>query len=161
VDDRPRVDDREPAEAIQQMVQRVLGLAETWSAWDGRPISAGGRVSTPHKAIRRVGDHMIDHLAQLDAHVAGVPSLPDEWFASRITTDADMAAFSLEDLNEARSRLNRLAEMWRIRLASIPPSEMDRSVGDAYTPREIAFCAIESVDYAEAIGPLPPREPST
>jgi hypothetical protein len=29
---------------------------------------------------------MIDHLAQLDARVAEVPSLPDEWHASSVTT---------------------------------------------------------------------------
>jgi hypothetical protein len=153
---RPRVDGRDPGEAIEEMVEHVLGLAETWLVWDGKPVSGLGREYTPHKAIRRVADHMIDHLAQLDARIAGVSSLPDEWHASAITTEADMARFSREDLDEARSRLRRLAQVWRIRLRSVPRNELDAPKGDDYTLREIAFCAVESGDYADAIGPLGP-----
>jgi hypothetical protein len=153
-EERPRVDGRNPGEAIGEMVEHVLGLAETRLAWDGTPVRALGREYTPHKAIRRVADHMIDHLAQLDAHLARVPSLPDEWHASAITTPADLAPFSPDDLDEARSRLRRLAQIWRIRLSSVPESEMDVSEGDDYTLREIAFCAVESGDYADAIGSL-------
>jgi len=104
---RPRVDGRDPGQAIEEMVEHVLGLAETWLGWDGKPVWGLGREYTPHKAVRRVADHMIDHLAQLDARLAGVPSLPDEWHASAITTDGDMAPFSIDDLDEARSRLWR------------------------------------------------------
>jgi hypothetical protein len=151
---RPRVDGRDPGQAIDEMVEHVLGLAETWLAWDGKLVSGLGRGYTPHKVIRRVADHMIDHLAQLDARLAGVPSLPDEWHASGITTEADMAPFSKEDLDEAGSRLRRLAQIWRIRLRSVSEGEMDAVEGDDYTVREIAFCAVESGDYADAIGPL-------
>src|SRR5437870_2871210 len=94
-----------PAGAIDNMVNHVLDLASTWMMWDGAPIQSGERVFTPHKAIRRVADHMIDHLAQLEAHTAGVPSLPDRWHASAVTTPADLAPFLQEDLDEARSRL--------------------------------------------------------
>jgi hypothetical protein len=75
-DERPEVGDRDPADAVAQMVAHVLRLAETWSAWDGRPLPADSRVYTPHKAIRRVADHMIDHLAQLEAHLAGAEPCP-------------------------------------------------------------------------------------
>jgi hypothetical protein len=150
----PRVDARDPGEAIEEMVEHVLHLAESWLVWDGRTVAGLGREYTPHKAIRRVTDHMIDHLAQLDARLAGVPSLPDEWHASAITSEADMAPFSREDLDEARSRLRRLAQMWRIRLRSIPGNQMDAPEGDEYTLREIAFCAVESGDYADAVGQL-------
>jgi len=155
-EERPPVDDRDLGEAIEQMVEHVLGLAQTWLSWDGRPISGLGRRYTPHKAVRRVADHMIDHLAQLEAHLAGVPSFPDEWHGSAITTEADMAPFRKEDLDEARSRLRRLAQVWQIRLRSIPAEEMDTSEGDAFTPREIACCAAESGDYADAIGVIGP-----
>jgi len=74
-DERPQTDDRDPADAIDQTVQHVLRLAQTWARWDGEPMSSGGRFFTPHKAIRRVADHLLDHLAQLDAHVAGRISL--------------------------------------------------------------------------------------
>ncbi len=153
-DERPEVDERDPAEAIAQMVERVLGLARTWTAWDGRPRPVDDRVYTPHKAIRRVADHMLDHLAQLEAHLVGAVPIPDAWHASAITTPADLAPFGLEDLDEARSRLSRLAEIWRLRLASVPPDELDRAPGDAYTPREMAFCVAGSAYYADAVGEL-------
>jgi hypothetical protein len=153
-DERPRVDDRDPADAILDMVAHVLELAETWGAWDGEPIPVDDRVYTPHKAIRRVADHMIDHLAQLEAHVAGVESLPDHWHASAMTTASDLAPFEDKDLDEARSRLERLAQMWRIRLSAIPAEELDRAEGNDYTPREMAFCAVGSSYYAEAVGAL-------
>jgi hypothetical protein len=152
--ERPAVDDREPAQAIEEMVDHVLALAETWVAWDGRPRPIGVRVYTPHKAIRRVGDHMIDHLAQLDAHVAGTRSLPDSWHGSAITTPSDLASFGSEDLDEARSRLMRMAQLWRTQLARVPADELDRAEGDAYSPREMAFCAAGSVYYADAVGNL-------
>ena len=155
-DGRPELDDRDPADAVSEMVERVLSHAETWGAWDGRPIPIDDRVYTPHKAIRRVADHLVDHLAQLEAHLRGTPSLPDRWHASSITTPADMAPFGPEDLDEARSRLTRLAEIWRLRLASIPPAELDRAEGDSYTPREMAFCVAGSTYYAEAVGDLTP-----
>ena len=108
---KPRVDDRDPGVAIEEMVEHVLGVAETWTSWDGTTISSEGRDFTPNKALRRVADHMVDHLAQFDARLARVPSLPDEWHGSAITTEADMTPFTEQDLDEARSRLKRLAQI--------------------------------------------------
>jgi hypothetical protein len=36
---------------------------------------------------------------------------------------------------------------------------MDQAEGDEYTPREMAFCAVESDSYADAIGALPRTPP--
>lgn len=69
-----------------------------------------------------------------------------------MTTPADLAQFTPEDLDEARSRLERLAQLWRLRLAAIPLEELDRADGDAYTPREMAFCVVDSTYYADAVG---------
>jgi hypothetical protein len=154
-DERPAVDARAPADAIEQMVDAVLTLARTWPAWDGRPCPAGERVYTPHKAIRRVADHMLDHLAQLEAHAAGVESVRDSWHGSFVTTASDLAPFYEQDVNEAANRLKRLVLLWKVRLAAIPESELDRAEGDAYTPREMAFCAAGSAYYAEAVGRWP------
>jgi hypothetical protein len=151
------VDERDPADAIAEMVHHVLSLAETWPHWDGRPVPIDDREYTPHKAIRRVADHLLDHLAQLEAHLAAVPPLPDTWHGSATTTPADQAAFTVEDVNEARSRLLRLSELWRLRLATTPADAVDRAEDDAYTPREMAFCAAGSGYYADAIGLLPRR----
>jgi len=153
-DERPEVDERAPADAIDDMVAHVLALAQTWTGWDGEPKGSGDRVYTPHKAIRRVADHMIDHLAQLEAHLAGTPALPDRWHGSAVTTTADLAPFAAEDLDEARSRLERLAQMWRIRLESVPEGDLDQAEDEHYTPREMAFCAVGSTYYADVVGDL-------
>jgi hypothetical protein len=55
---------------------------------------------------------------------------------------------------KARRRLQRLALLWRLRLAAIPADELDRAPGEAYTPREMAFCAVGSTYYADAVGAL-------
>jgi hypothetical protein len=81
--------------------------------------------STPHKAIRRVVDHLVDHLAELEARLAGRPTEPDRWHASAITTPGDLATFTSDDLDEARSRLRRLALIWDVRLRSL--SDQQRS----------------------------------
>ena len=74
-----------------------------------------------------------------------------------MTTPADLAPFQPDDLDEARSRLTRLAQIWRIRLASIPGGEMDSATGDAYSPREMVFHLLESTYYADSIGAISRR----
>jgi hypothetical protein len=159
--DRPTTDDRHPADAIAAMVDHVLALAATWTRWDGTPITVdaddGPRTYTPHKAIRRVADHMIDHLAELEARRAGEPTIADHWHASAITTDADRAGFSGADLDEARSRLTRLAQIWDVRLRALDAAELDAqdpARPDEWTLREVAFHLTGSTYYADAIGRL-------
>jgi hypothetical protein len=74
-----------PGEQVVAAVDRILALARTWLAWDGRPRLAedGVRLYTPNKAIRRHADHLLDHLAQIEALLAGQPSEPDHWQARR------------------------------------------------------------------------------
>ena len=104
---------------------------------------AGGR---PHDRSPR----------QLEAHIVGAEALPDRWHGSSITTRADLAPFTPEDLDEARSRdFERLAQLWRIRLAVITAQELDRAEDDDYSPREMAFCVVGSSYYADAVGELP------
>ncbi|MEU1967277.1 hypothetical protein ABZ541_12050 [Micromonospora sediminicola] len=152
-DDTPITDDRDPARVIEDTVAYALRLAETWPAWDGQPRAAGDRVYTPHKAIRRLADHLLDHLAELEARLAGQPPLPDHWHASAITTPADLAPFTLEDLDEARSRLTRLAQIWSLRLRALDDERLDRVEGDAWTLRQVAF-HLDNTFYADAVGDL-------
>lgn len=157
VDEVPATDDRDPARLLTAMVDRVLDLAETWTAWDGRPVPAGDRLYTPHKAIRRVADHMVDHLAEMEARLVGEETQPDHWHASATTTGADLAPFTAADLDEARSRLTRLARIWANRLDTLTPDELDRSAGSGWTFRQLAFHLAESVYYADSVGDLGPR----
>ncbi len=159
-DPGPEVDDRHPADVVTDMVDHVLRLAATWPRWDGRPaeISVEGeppRIYTPHKAVRRVADHLVDHLAELEARLAGRPPEPDGWHASAITTPADRAAFTADDLNEARSRLRRLALIWDVRLRSLSGQQLDQRAGNAWTLRQLAFHVAESGFYADSVGTLP------
>lgn len=155
----PETDDRHPADVVAGMVDHVLNLAATWPRWDGRHIEvpAGdgpARAYTPHKAIRRVADHMVDHLAEMEARLAGLPTEPDRWHASAITTPGDLAAFTTDDLDEARSRLRRLAIIWDVRLRSLSDQQLDERAGDAWTLRQLAFHLAESAFYADSVGKL-------
>ncbi|HEX6418003.1 MAG TPA: hypothetical protein VFZ77_05890 [Acidimicrobiales bacterium] len=153
-DDRPPTDHRDPADVVCGMVEHVITLVDTWPAWDGVARRVDDREYTPHKAVRRVVDHMIDHLAEVEARLAGEPTIPDRWHASAVTTAADLAVFATDDCDEARSRLERLAQLWRLRLAPLDDERLDRRDGDAWTIREIAFHVAESAYYADAIGDL-------
>lgn len=143
-----------PARAVTGMVDHVLALAATWTAWDGRRYETDGRVYTPHKAIRRVADHLVDHLAEMEARLTGVDPRPDQWHASAITTGADLAPFTQEDLDEARSRLDRLARIWSARLDALTEAELDNSPGEGWSFRELALHLKESTYYADAVGDL-------
>ncbi|MGW3654977.1 hypothetical protein ACWD6R_04335 [Streptomyces sp. NPDC005151] len=136
------------------MMDRFLALAETWTAWDGKPARIDDRVYTPHKSIRRIADHLVDHLAELEARMVGEEPQPDHWHASMSTTEADRAPFTEEDLDEARSRLTRLTRIWVARLNSLTPEQLDNSPGDGWTFRQLAFHLTESIYYADAIGDL-------
>ncbi|WP_329315854.1 cytochrome P450 [Streptomyces sp. NBC_01262] len=153
--------DRAPAEIVEAMVRHVLTLADTWTAWDGRPAPADDRIYTPHKAIRRVADHLVDHLAEMEARLAGQEPQPDHWHASQITTKADLAPFTQADLDEAHSRLSRLAQIWSNRLNALTPDQLDHSPGPGWSFRKLALHLAGSVYYADAIGSLAPTERRT
>jgi hypothetical protein len=151
--DVPQTDDRDPAQVIEDVVAHALSRAQTWPAWDGTPIPAGDWVFTPHKAVRRLADHLLDHLAEVEARLAGHPPLPDHWHGSTVTTPADLAAFTSDDLDEARSRLQRLALLWSLRLRQLDDERLDRREGEAWTLRQVAF-HLDNTFYAEAVGDL-------
>ncbi|MGW2521752.1 hypothetical protein ACWC09_33005 [Streptomyces sp. NPDC001617] len=142
------------SQAVTGMVDHVLALAATWTAWDGKPAHVDDRVHTPHKAVRRVADHLIDHLAELEARLAGEEPQPDRWHASATTTEADLAPFTQEDLDEARSRLTRLARIWAHRLGALTDEQLDHSPGEGWSFRELALHLRGSTYYADAVGDL-------
>lgn len=153
------VDGRSLAAAITSMVDGVLALAESWPHWDGQPIEVtvegeAARIYTPHKAVRRIADHLLDHLAEVEARLAGRSTEPDTWHGSMVTTPADLAPFTAEDLDEARSRLRRLALMWEIRLLSLDACQLDHQDGDSWTLRQVALHVTESRFYADSVGML-------
>jgi len=95
------------------------------------------RIHTPHKALRRYTDHLIDHLAQIEALCAGVPSIPDGWQGSSVMMPSDWAPFTEADLTEAQQRLRRLAAIYEIRLGSVGPQAWDEARDPDWTIRQI------------------------
>jgi hypothetical protein len=138
-------------ELITTAVDEVLARAAAWLGWDGRPVYGDGNAWTPHKAIRRVGDHLIDHLAEIDCRLAGLPTIPDRWHGRTVTTHADFAPFTEVDLDEATSRLTRLATCYRARLQGIDPEVLDQKPEDAWTVREIVEHVANITFYARVM----------
>jgi hypothetical protein len=141
-----------PAEIVPLMIEEVLTLAESWLAWNGEVVERDGREMTPLKAIRRVTDHVIDHLAEIQSRCTGHAPLPDNWHHSTYTTNADRAPFGPADLNEARERLLRLSQLWRITVEPIPPEMLDAAFPGQMTLRELAAHTAGSKVYANVLG---------
>jgi hypothetical protein len=147
--------DTNPASLVLAGIDATLALAATWLGWDGQPMLSedGARIYTPHKAIRRTTDHLIDHLAEIECLLAGVDTEPDRWHASLVTFDSDWARFTETDLDEARQRLVRLGAIYQVRLAAIGPSAWNAPREPHWSVREI----VEHVAgpwYAEQVGDL-------
>lgn len=145
----------DPTLLVEQGVARTLELARTWLAWDGRPRLSddGDRLYTPNKVIRRYTDHLIDHLAEIEALLAGAECEPDHWHASLVTVASDWAPFTEADLNEASQRLRRLGRVYALRMGAAGPTAWDASRAPHWTLREI----VEHVSapwYAEQVGDL-------
>lgn len=149
----PAPEGANPAEVVAAGVTRTLELARTWLAWDGVPVPAEDRIYTPNKALRRHADHLVDHLAEIEALLAGVPTEPDHWHASAVTLASDLAGFTEEDLNEADERLRRLARLYVLRFAAAGPKAWDAARDPNWTLREIAE-HVAPAWYAEAVGDL-------
>jgi hypothetical protein len=88
--------------------------------------------------VRPIADHLIDHLAEVEALLAGVETQSDEWHASLLTLESDWARFTEADRDEAHQRLTRLARTLALRLAAAGPAEWDRPRDGHWTLREIA-----------------------
>jgi hypothetical protein len=157
-DDAPTVDDRDPATLIPAAVDEILGLAATWLAWDGAPILGDGNAWTPLKALRRITDHLLDHLAEIEATLAGQPTVPDSWLGRTVTLESDWARFTEGDLNEAGNRLLRYAELYRVRLGGLSAAELDLSRPSAWTVRQIAHHVAGVTYYAHQVGDLTIRK---
>jgi hypothetical protein len=146
-----------PGELVQQAVEDSLAIAQTWLAWDGAPLVSedGDRIYTPHKVIRRIADHLVDHLAEVECLLAGVESIPDGWHGSLATFGGDWARFTEQDLVEAQQRLRRLGQTFALRMAAAGEAEWDVPRDPHWTLRQICDHLTGVVWYAEQVGRLP------
>jgi hypothetical protein len=145
-----------PGAAVEEAVRRSLALVDTWIHWDGRPRVSedGDRVYTPVKAVRRIADHLTDHLAEVEALLAGAATQPDAWHGSLVTLESDWARFTELDRDEAHERLPRLARTFSLRLAAAGADEWDRPRGESWTLRAIADHLTGVLWYAQQVGDL-------
>ena len=152
-----------PGQLVSGSVEACLEIAVTWHAWDGQPVArtVDGKPNTwtPAKALRRITDHLIDHLQQVEALLAGVPSIPDAWHGRFVTLDADWARFAEADYDEACSRLRRLGRWYVLRYEAAGAAAWDESRGGEWTLREIAEHVAEVRYYAEQVGSLAVLDP--
>ena len=157
-------DSGNPGQLVADSVEACLEIAATWHAWDGRPVArtVDGKPNTwtPAKALRRITDHLIDHLAQVEALLAGVPSIPDTWHGRFVTLDADWARFTETDYDEACSRLRRLGRWYVLRYEAAGPAAWDEPRGGEWTLREIAEHVAGVRYYAEQVGVLAVLDPA-
>lgn len=152
----PDTDDRDLAPLVPAAVAEILGVAETWLGWDGRPVYSNGNAWTPLKALRRVADHLVDHLTEVECRLAGQPTLADHWHGRMVTLDADFAHFTEIDLDEASSRLMRLAACYQARISQLDAEVLDaRPAAEIWTIREIVHHVIGVTMYADMMGRQP------
>ncbi len=161
-----------PGQLVSGSVEACLEIAATWHAWDGRPVArtVDGKPNTwtPAKALRRITDHLIDHLQQVEALLAWgsdppgtarVPSIPDAWHGRFVTLDADWARFTEADYDEACSRLRRLGRWYVLRYEAAGAAAWDDPRGGEWTLREIAEHVAGVRYYAEQVGSLAVLDP--
>lgn len=143
-----------PAFAVTAATDRCLALAESWIGWNGRPIvTDGANLWTPLKAVRRIQDHLIDHLAEVEALLAGEPPLATSWHGRMVTVDSDWARFTELDLHEVRARWPRLAQSYVHRYATVPDG-WDSPRTPNWTLREITEHVAGITWYAEQVGEI-------
>ena len=157
-----------PGQLVVDAVEACLALARTWHGWDGRPIARieEGKPNAwmPYKALRRITDHLIDHLHQVEALLAGAEPVPDTWHGRLITFDTDWSRFTEADFDEACSRLRRLGRWYVLRYQAAgqtawdePRSGLGGAAGSGlaeWTLREIAEHVAGVTWYAEQVGSL-------
>jgi hypothetical protein len=126
-----------PDEVVLQATENALALAASWIGWAGPAVMSLGNAWTPNKSLRRITDHLIDHITQIECRAAGEPTVPDPWRGRSVTLESDWARFTENDLDEATARIRRLAQMLALRLRALR-AEWDAEAGEDWTLRAIA-----------------------
>ena len=97
------------------------------------PLSAAGverYTYTPRKVLRRVLDHSLDHLNQIDQWRAWqrdgvVPTPTDGWAGSTVTLPDDRLPLAQRDLDAWLWRIDQAARLLRERAAGLTAEELD------------------------------------
>ena len=112
------------------------------------PLSASAGVHrytyTPRKALRRVLDHTLDHLNQIDQWVTWrndgvVPTPTDGWVPSTVTLPGDRSPLSQPDLEAWLWRIDQAARLLVQRAAGLTEAELDWQPPDEGWPLRRVF----------------------
>jgi hypothetical protein len=94
------------------------------------PAGVGRYTYTPRKALRRVLDHALDHLNQIDQWIAWqrhgtVPTPTDGWVPSTVTLADDRLPLTAADLDAWLWRVDQAVRLVAQRAAGLSEAELD------------------------------------
>lgn len=126
-------------------------------------VNQEGYSYTPRKVLRRVLDHALDHLHQIDQWLVwqrdGVAPVPaDGWAGSTVTLDEDRAPLSAPELAAWLWRIDLAVELVVHRAGTLTPARLDWAPPDGgWTLREVLHhLAASETFYAVSLdGALP------
>ena len=103
------------------------------------PAGVGRYTYTPRKALRRVLDHALDHLNQIEQWLAWqrdglVPTPTDGWVGSSVTLPGDLLPLSSSDLDAWLWRIDQVARLVQQRAGELTEAELDWQPPDAGWP---------------------------
>lgn len=99
---------------------------------------------TPRKILRRVLDHFLDHLNQIDQWLTWrrdgvVPTPTDGWVPSTVTLPDDLLPLTRSDLDAWLWRIDQAARLLVQRAAGLTPAELDWPPPDRGWPLRRVF----------------------
>ena len=125
----------------------------------------GSWTYTPRKALRRVLDHVLDHLNQIDQWLAwrrdGVTPTPtDGWAPSQVTLAEDRLPLAASDLDAWLWRIDQATRLFIQRVESLSNDELDWQPPDGGWPlRRVAHhVARDEVFYAASLDDALPED---
>ena len=151
-----------PAVMTEELFSR---LTDTSPAPLGATAGAHRYSYTPRKALRRVLDHALDHLNQIDQWQAwredGVAPTPtDGWVPSTVTLPDDRLPLGKADLDAWLWRIDQAARLLAQRAATLTREELDWQPPDGGWPlrRVLHHVARSELLYAAALDEALPSE---
>ncbi len=152
---------RDPVQHLQAAHAEARGHLVRLTDYD--PVievraTLGSWTYTPRKALRRVLDHVLDHLNQIDQWLAwrrnGVTPTPtDGWAPSQVTLPEDRLPLAANELEAWLWRIDQATRLFIQSVASLSNDELDWQPPDGGWPlRRVAHhVARDEVFYASAV----------
>jgi len=162
-----RLTAHDPAREVTAVMTNELFSRLTDAAPAPLTAARGARsyTYTPRKALRRVLDHALDHLNQIDQWIAWrrdgvVPTPTDGWVPSTVTLPDDRLPLAPSALEAWLWRIDQAARLLRQRAAGLTREELDwQPPGDQWPLRRVLHHVARSeLLYAAALDEAPASE---